>query len=162
VNDAPLPLRRVRLLRLPVRLWVAAKQHNDELLREFALITTATAGGTEADIPQRLIDVIGRLRQQYGRGNEERDAQLFAAHDAGVEHLDFELELPLAAADALEHIGALLDEADAFCQQGRHLLTLATPPELLTYRRWFLGEMTAQLRGAAPTPWPAAQHAAAP
>jgi hypothetical protein len=48
----------------------------------------------------------------------------------------------------------MLDEADEFCRQGKHLLTLATPPDLRRYRQWFLGEFVAQIGGRPPTPWP--------
>jgi hypothetical protein len=48
----------------------------------------------------------------------------------------------------------MLDEVDEFCRQGKHLLTLATPPELVAYRRWYLGEFIAQLAGRPATPWP--------
>jgi hypothetical protein len=149
-------LRQVRLLNLPVRLWVAAKQHNEELLREFTLIATTTAtpdGTARQQLPERLVSVITALRQQYGSGSSERDEKIFAAHDAGIEHLDMHVELPAAAAPALRGVAGLLDEADAFCRSGQHLLTLATPAHLLEYRRWYLGELVAQVEGAPPTPW---------
>ena len=48
----------------------------------------------------------------------------------------------------------MLDEADAYCREGAHLLTVATPPEELRFRRWFISEFVVQVGGAAPTPWP--------
>ena len=51
-------------------------------------------------------------------------------------------------------LGDLLDEADAYCAGGQHLLMLATPDDLLAYRRWYLGEFTRQAEGASPVPWP--------
>ena len=54
----------------------------------------------------------------------------------------------------------MLDEADRYCRQGRHLLTLATPDDLLAYRRWYLREIAEQLAGAAPVPWPVYARAA--
>jgi hypothetical protein len=154
VSDSAPELRQIRLLNLPVQLWVDAKQHNDELLREFTLI--ATAHDSPADghaVPERLLAVITRLRQQYGHGSGERDARIFAAHEAGTRHLDMVVELPAAAAPALRNLAQLLDDADEFCRSGQHLLTLATPPELVAYRRWYLRELALQLEGAAPTPW---------
>lgn len=150
-------LRTVELRQLPVDVWVQAKQHNDELVREFTLMTTATAHQQPAEphVPARLITLIDALRQAYGGGADERDARLFAAHEAGVVEVDVVLELPPAAADGVTALGALLDEADEYCRQGQHLLTLATPPEIVRFRRWYLAEVATQLRGAAPTPWPA-------
>jgi hypothetical protein len=147
-------LRQVRLLNLPVQLWVHAKQHNDELLREFTLIATAEEGLAEVHaVPERLITVITTLRQQYGQGSSERDARIFAAHEAGTRHLDMVVELPATAVPALRNLAELLDDADEFCRSGQHLLTLATPPELVAYRRWYLRELALQLEGAVPTPW---------
>jgi hypothetical protein len=59
-------------------------------------------------------------------------------------------------ADVVE-VGAkierLLDEADAFCREGT-LLTLAASDDVVAFRRWYLGELTRQVGGAAPQPWP--------
>jgi hypothetical protein len=154
VNEPAPELRQVRLLNLPVQLWVDAKQHNDELLREFTLIATAKDSPAEGHaVPERLLAVITTLRQQYGQGSSERDARIFAANAAGIRQLDMVVELPRTAAPALRNLAELLDDADEFCRSGQHLLTLATPPELVAYRRWYLRELAMQLEGAAPTPW---------
>ena len=55
--------------------------------------------------------------------------------------------------DLVGRLGALLDEADAYCKQGE-LLTLASPPVVRRFRTWYLAEIRAQLAGAAPGPWP--------
>jgi hypothetical protein len=47
----------------------------------------------------------------------------------------------------------MLDDADEYCREGRHLLTLATPPDLLAYRRWYLQQFVDQARGRPATPW---------
>ncbi|MDP9441273.1 MAG: hypothetical protein M3P34_03640 [Actinomycetota bacterium] len=52
----------------------------------------------------------------------------------------------------------MLDEPDEFCRSGNQLLTLATPPELLAFRRWYLREFNAQLQGQPPLPWPEADR----
>jgi uncharacterized protein YfaT (DUF1175 family) len=38
-------------------------------------------------------------------------------------------------------------------------LQRASPPEAVAFRRWYLGEFTAQLQGEPPLPWPQADHA---
>lgn len=152
---SPPDLLPVRLQQLPLRHWAAAKQHNDELLREFTLMSAARAEGTASDdVPERLISLIDTLRQRYGAGTGERDARLFAALAAGAAELDVDMALPAAAGPAVQQLGALLDEADEYCGRGQHLLTLATPPELVAFRRWYLDEIAGQLAGAPPTPWP--------
>ncbi len=155
-------LMTVLLRQYPVRLAVAAKQHNDELLREFTIIAAGRTDGTAQDaLPSRLIAVMDVIRRQYGARLEERDAQLFAALDAGIEEIDVEQQLPSAAAGAAQALGAILAEADEFCRQGRHMLTLETPRDILRYRQWYLGEVVTQLEGGPATPWPACTATAA-
>lgn len=148
-------VRTVVLCRLPVALACEAKQHNDEMLREFTIIDAGRADGTTSDdLPARLVSMMETVRRVYGPGLDERDVQIFAAAEAGVEEIDVDQQLPVAAADAARMLGQILDEVDEFCRQGRHLLTLATPPSLVAYRRWYLSEVVEQLNGAEPTPWP--------
>lgn len=147
-------LRSVRLQRLPVALATAAQQHSDELLREFALIAGGRASGeSDGELPERLVTLMEQLRHRYSSVAEERDAQLFAALDAGEEHIDVEMLLPPEAAAAAQAVEAMLEEADRFCSGGDHLLTLATPQPLVAFRQWYLGQVMDQLAGAAPTPW---------
>ena len=55
----------------------------------------------------------------------------------------------------MRQLGALLEEVDDFCRSGQHLITLATPPESLAFRRWYLNEFIAQMeRHEPPVPWP--------
>jgi hypothetical protein len=46
----------------------------------------------------------------------------------------------------------MLEEADEYCRSDQ-LLTLATPPTLVAFRRWYLGEFIAQIDGRPPQPW---------
>ena len=39
----------------------------------------------------------------------------------------------------------MIDEADDYCRQGEHLLTLASPPDCIAYREWYLGQVVGQL-----------------
>ncbi len=99
-------LRTVVLRQYPVRLGVDAKQHNDELVREFTIIAAGRTDGTAQDaLPSRLIANMDVIRRQYGAPLEERDARLFAALDAGVEEIDVEQNLPPAAAGAAQALG---------------------------------------------------------
>lgn len=148
-------MRTVRLLQLPLRLWAQAKQNMDELTREFTLMTADSGGDADGhDTPARLVALAAELQQQYGAGAEQREAPLFAALQAGEKHVDQTFELPVAAAGAAQTLGVMLDEADEYCRQGKHLLALETPPELVAYRRWYLDEVIGQMGGAEPTPWP--------
>ena len=69
-----------------------------------------------------------------------------------LDHLDY--VLPVAAAQACDELLRMFDEADRYCREGEHLLTLATSDELRAFRDWYLGEIVGQLSGAPPEPWP--------
>ena len=147
------PLVTVHLLQLPVPLAARARQHFEELQREFTLMA-ATADDGAHEVPARLTALVASLQQRYAGVNDEATERLeraIARGDAVVE--DHVLQVPPDAGPASRALGAVLDEADEFCRQGRHLLTLETPPDLVAYRRWYLGEVVDQLGGAAPRPW---------
>lgn len=152
-------LHEVRLLRLPIALHARAQQHSAELMREMYLIAQQLRGeaermSTAKHLPTRLVELVELLGNQYNHLTFEQDRQLDGAVAAQMEEIDLAYRVPVAAAAAATRLGEMLDEADEFCRQGRHLLTLATPADLLRYRRWFLGEFVAQLGGGPATPWP--------
>jgi hypothetical protein len=143
----------VHLLQVPVDVWARTQEHTDELLREFALI----AAGPESAgaVPARLTALLEQLNQIYGGVGSDQESQLFAAAEAGEQVIeDLAFSVPAAAAQAADVLGGLLDEADAFCLAGEHLLTLATPPELVRFRQWYLEQFVVQIGGVAPVAWP--------
>ena len=153
-------LVQVHLLQLPVRLAARAQEQFQELLREFTLI--ATDGSTPGDepVPARLLQLVDVLTQQYGGMNTEAEDRLedaIARRRTVIE--DHVLDVPKAAGPGAQALGDIIDEADEYCRSGQHLLTLAALPEVVAYRRWYLGEVVSQLAGGAPVPWP--QHTAA-
>ncbi len=151
-------VRTVRMLQLPVQVWAASQEHHDELLREFALMTVgqADADTVSAPVPNRLLRVVHELTSRYSNRSDEQRAQLFAAAARGervIDELDY--ELPPAVGPACQELARILAEADDYCREGEHLLTLATPDDLRLFRDWYLGEIVRQLEGAPPEPWPA-------
>lgn len=149
-------LVEVHLLQLPVPLAAKAIQHFEELTREFALIAGGSASSDPAhQVPARLMELIDALVQRYGGLNTEAEERLAAAIDRGdVVIEDHVLDVPPEADEATRALGAMVDEADDYCRSGEHLLTLESPRDCVAYRRWYLGEVLAQLRGEPPTPWP--------
>ncbi|HWI04551.1 MAG TPA: hypothetical protein VNT52_12130 [Acidimicrobiales bacterium] len=146
-------LAEVRLLRLPLEVWQRTQEHVDGLLREFALI----AQDEEAKLatPGRLLGLVQQLTAGFGGFSEAQRAAMEEALQRGEAEIDLTYQVPAAAAVAAQQLGDMLDEADDYCRRGAYLLTLATPPEELRFRRWFISEFVDQLGGAAPTPWPA-------
>ena len=155
----------VHLLQLPVPLAGRCRQWFEELTREFSLISAGAAGdaadGHEGHhVPRRLMAMVDALTARFAAVNDEPRERLEDAIDRGLLVLpDHVMQLPVEAAQATRALGAMLDEADRYCRQGRQLLTLATPDDLLAYRHWYLGQIADQLEGAAPVAWPDARAA---
>jgi hypothetical protein len=159
VPDAGTRLVTVQILGLPVALHARAAEHGEELQREFALIVQGREHSPEQrDMPGRLLALIDDLQRGYSGFTTEQEDLLDAAIRSGRHTLDLTFHVPPGASDAAVAVEALLDEADEYCRDGKHLLTLATPPELVAYRRWYLREFVEQIAGAAPTPWAGSPH----
>jgi len=154
--DAPAgPLLTVRLLRFPLRRYGRTREHYDELMREFALITTGpSAEQPDRHVPSRLLELVDILGQQYAATSAAPDAARDAALEAGAGSIDLLYESPRQGRAAAEIMLRLLDEADEYCRRGRDLLTLAANDEAVEFRRWWLGEFVRQMDGDPPIPWP--------
>lgn len=145
-------LVEVRLLGFPLDVYERAQEHGDGLVRELMLI--AQSSPQEHEVPVRLTAIVAELSSRFAGFGDDTDAVRDAAIDRGEQSIDLEYLLPRAAGAACVHLGDILDQADEYCRQGEHLLSLTTPPESLAFRRWFLGEIVRQVDGAAPTSWP--------
>lgn len=145
------PLVTVVLLGIPVGLHRRAAEHQQTLRRELALV----AAGPEAEAGARLEAVSGAVRDRFASFTAAQAAALEDAPDGAV--IDLAYEVPPDAADAAERLGALLDEVDVLCRRGE-LVSLSTPPDLVAYRRWFLGAFVDQIReDREPVPWCSAE-----
>ena len=144
----------VRLLGLPVAVHGVTAEHIDELLREFVHLDDESG-----DVPRRLLRLRDDLQARFSAFTAGPHAELAAAAARGERTVDLAYQVPEEAGAASAQALALLDEADEFCLQGDHLLTLATPPEAVRYRRWFFGEFERQCRGEPPTAWQGAPAA---
>lgn len=140
----------VELLKLPLAVLGRASEHNLTLVRELALVHTADESGVA---PARLLWLSQHIDQRYEAFNAAPRQTLQKAIEGDESHVDVHYEVPAHAAVAAAELGAALDEVDDYCRNG-DLLTLVTPPEALTFRRWLLGEFVAQIQnGASPAPW---------
>ena len=149
-------LVEVSLLDLPVAIWTASQEHANELIREFALIAASQNEDDHHKVPRRLTQLVEALNKEFGMTSGDQEAELAAAAAAGIESIpELRFRVPPHVNEAAVALDAMLDEADAYCKAGRHLLTLATPPEQVRFRKWYLGEFVRQVDGQAPRPWPA-------
>jgi hypothetical protein len=157
-TQSPSPaLHEVRLIGLPVGLHARSQEHTAELLREMYLLSQGLSdrGLGERHLPTRLVELVEALTSQFSAFTEAQDREIADAVATGLEEVDIVYSVPVEAGPAASALADMLDEADEFCRQGKHLLTLATPPELVLYRQWVLTEFANQLSGHAATPWPA-------
>jgi hypothetical protein len=145
----------VRLQRIPVKVYAQAQEHGDALMREFALIAQSLKAHESDHVPKRLVDLVEELNVSYAGLTAEQEKVLAEAVANGEEEIpELVWHLPAQVGPAAAHLGELMDEADAYCAAGQHLLTLATPPEAKRFRDWYLGEFIRQLDGEPPIPWP--------
>lgn len=155
------PVVTVHVVALPVPLMAQAQEHSADLTRELTLLgESMRQRGDHAGLPARLVALVDHLSAPYSAFTVEQEQQLADAMRDGLRTVDLTYQVPRSAAEAAQALGAILDEADAYCRDGQHLLTLATPDHLVAYRRWFLEQFVAQADGAPPESWPdyAARH----
>lgn len=144
-------LRTVELLALPLDLHRRAAVHQEALQREFDILRLSES---DAEVPERLQTLIDDLEQRYSGLTGRPEAELAAALASDAAQIDLAYQLPEDAGAAAAELGRMLDDVDEFCRSGQHLVTLATPPPLRSYRQWFLNEFSVQLAGGPATPWP--------
>lgn len=156
MTDPAQDLYQVRIRQLPVRLWARSQEQHDALMREFALMAVPSdERDRERHVPTRLRQLIDTLTADFEGVSTEQEQQLFDAAERGQDVLDeLVYTLPRAAVPASQALGEMLAEADDFCRQGEHLLTLAADDELVQFRRWYLGEFIDQADGKSPVAWP--------
>ena len=161
LETAPTPigpgLVQVCLQDLPLDLEHRSSEHYAELFREFALIAERQPE-LRVQVPGRLLALVDELTEQFSGFTRGQEAEVAAAHERGAASLDLDYVVPVDAGPAAGRLDALLDDADDFCRSGGSLLTLAAPPEVVRYRRWYCAQFTDQCAGRDPiawTDWPA-------
>lgn len=142
-------LVRVSIRKLPLDLWHRSRRWTEELLREFQVIASEVDDST----PRELLTFVEEITERFGRFSEGTDTLLETAHAANQKTADLEIDLPPAAGAATAEMKTLIARAAAFARTGS-LLTLAPDPEILEFIDWYLDEVTDQLGGAEPVPWP--------
>ncbi len=147
-------LHEVRFLQLPVRLWAQAQEHSDALLREFALISSS-GDAMRHEVPARLVALMSHFDERFAGVGDAQELELRDATERGLMVLpELVYSVPAEGAAASLQLNEMLDEADAYCAEGTLLLTLASSPEVVRFRRWFLTQFVDQVAGKAPVAWP--------
>lgn len=155
-DPAGAALHRVCLLRLPLRLVVAGREHHDGLMREFRLLALSE-DFTHSAAPARLVQLVAVLGEQYASAQERRDEEIDAALRRGEQYIDQTMDLPATAAVAVRTLMDLLAEADTFCEQAT-LMTLPRTPLLRQFSDWYLSQVIDQIAGQPARPWDGPLH----
>ncbi|MGH8957640.1 MAG: STAS domain-containing protein [Acidimicrobiia bacterium] len=141
----------VRLLEMPIELWKRASAHHEAIQREFDIVKADLPRGS---LPHQFSDLLEELDLRFAGIGDPNRQELFAAAERGESAIDLVYRVPRELAGATRRLGEMLDAVDEFCLAGEKLLTLATPPDLVFFRRWSLGEFTRQIEdGRSPLPW---------
>ena len=147
---------QVRLRQVPVDLWTRARAHQEAIRREFDLMRASEPAGS---VPHRLLDLVADFDARFGDFGDPLRDELSAAAARGDELTNLTLEVPTPLAAAARELAAMLSEVDEFCREGDHLMTLATPPELVSFREWLVNEFTRQIDSdEEPLAWPEYQR----
>lgn len=141
----------VHLIGVPTSVWQRASVHQEAIQREFDILK---AGLSDDSVPHQLEDLVNEIGVRFGGVGDETWAELYAAAERGEPEVDLVFHVPPGVAGASRELGNMLDKVDEFCRSGETLLTLATPDDLVAFRRWFLGEFSRQIDdGLPPLSW---------
>lgn len=151
-------LVQIHFLDFPVPLAARHDEHFEGLLREFALI--ARSSEDDHHVPARLLAIVDTVMAAYDGLNDEAGERVDRAILAGEQFIpDHVGQLPPSAAPAVQALADLLEEADEYCRQGRHLMTVPAPPDVAAFRCWYRDQLLSQLAGGRPVPWPESEYA---
>lgn len=148
-GDAADELVTVHLLSAPLHVWQRASEHHDELMREMSLLALAPA---KPELSGRLLELVNLLGHRYGAASTRPDDQIERGLALGLDRMDLRYDVPRSAAAAAVRMRELLDAAEAY--SGTELLTLAQPPVVADFGRWYVDQFVRQVDGRSATPWP--------
>lgn len=145
-------LHDVSLVDFPVSRFLQMQAHHDAMLREFALIAMRP-DDPELNTPRRLLSLAAEMQQRYGDAAEPFRDAVAAAAERGDIVTTLDVAIPFSTLRWTEDFLVLFEEGDEYCSRGE-LLTPPSPPEVVDFRRWLVGELIRQVRdGATPSPF---------
>jgi PAS domain S-box-containing protein len=143
-SDASSLTTEIRLLSVPVALYVAWQEHADAMLRDAMLAAFDEADPTgTGDYP-----LASRALTALADGASE----IFRLRDQDVAEADVTLSVAKDAVPWFPILRELLMHATELAEAGR-LLVPPSLPEIVAVRTWICDEVARQSAGLAPTPW---------
>jgi hypothetical protein len=145
------PVHEVRLVGVPVQVLVAARQHHDDLMREFTVLAVSEQD-LNASVPHRLTALTEILGARYGATVNRPDRVIDEAVQRGERTVDLTYRVPADVVEPADELETLMAEADEFCCT-EQMLALPRTPLLVEFAHWYLGEFRRQIGGQPPQPW---------
>ena len=142
---------QIRMVGVPVELFLATRQQHDEIMREFAVLALAHTDEQGAQ-PQELRRLVRELGVHYAASGSRGDASVEAASREGRPTIELTYRVPISVLEAADRLEGLMQSADAFCREGR-MLTMPRTPQMVRFAEWWVGELRRQVAGYGPTPW---------
>jgi hypothetical protein len=155
-----LPKVRVRLVDVPVALFLASEQHTNDLLREIALMAAARPDAARGHVYGDLLATADDFAHRPADVRHRIAESVAVARRSGWDAVTVDFDADASAADGALAWEELLLRFDAM-SAGERLLTLPADEELRTYRAWYVRELVEQVRtGRLPVSWERARHLA--
>ncbi len=145
------PLHEVRLLGVPVALYIEGRQHHDDLMQELSVLAVSTQGSGN-HLPPHLAELVDTLGRRYGTPVDRPDAPIDEALARGEAVVDLTYQVPAHVVEAADRLESLLARADELCRTGE-LLAMPRGDALLEFSHWYLDEFRRQIAGEPPRPW---------
>jgi hypothetical protein len=143
----------VGLQNFPLQIFAEAREHHEELLREFALLALSPPVDRPGHrVPEKFLDLVTALGVKYGGVDATTDALRDDALARGELAIDLTYDVPRSVGPAMREARTLLGQADAFCRDGQMLTTEFSPVER-KFLWWFFEEFESQARDLPATPW---------
>ena len=144
-----LPLYPVTITGVDPELMIATDDHLRMIVERFqAIMRERDEVGAGREIQEQVLNMMHGLETTYtyviarlGAREAAEEAVVYRRETATIE-----LELPAAAATAGDRFLDMLDQADEYCRSVPGLDDVVSPPEVAAFRKWFIGEITRQLR----------------
>jgi hypothetical protein len=137
-------LREIVLEDIPVPAFWRLQRHQDDLLRELAVLDLNLGEASTAGIPADLVEVVTDLRTRYAGARALMLDELAAAAERGEATATVRLTVPVAAAPVIAHTCQAYEAAEELCRAGT-LMTTPAPAEVAALRRRLCDEIVRAL-----------------
>ena len=143
-------VEEVHLTGMPVELFLESQNHQQDLIRELALIDIGDRfHHGETPMPVRVATLMGDIFDQYGDVRSITRQQALQALAAGSPTVTLVVPVRPGITEALERWLHVVEEADRLCSEGV-LLTLSAKPEVRELRRWYVAAITQAISAGGP------------